>query len=226
MAELVYHGPEDEPYYVTDSEFGIARAANDGSPAIDLNIRTCRANTWRPWRRKRRGVIVHWSRWWEHGFKARPGTRVPKRKIERLKLHQVRNLVSGHGGHEILTIEEGIDLCQRHEIFPFFEMKPSRWPAHVLDQIRAHAGAARWPVVLTTIQCYGDTARARSRWERKAYARMWLAHHHTLHTCLLYRRPLSWEHWAPVLTGIKNTRGRHGVLGLHELIGQLNKERH
>lgn len=224
MSDLVYHGPHGEPYYVTDSAYGIARAAALGCPAIDLNIRTCRANRWRPWRRKRRGVIAHWSRWWEHGFKPKPGTRVPRRPIERLTLAQVRNLISEDGEHEILTVEEGIDLCAEHRVFPFFEMKPSKWPGHVLDAIRARSGKRGWPVVMTTIQTYGHSARARARWERKAYRRMYDAHYHALKTCLLYRRPLSWEHWAPVLTGVKNTRGRHGALGLRDLIEQLQKE--
>lgn len=224
MPELVYHGPHGEPYYVTDSSFGIARAAEEGCPAIDLNARTCRANNWRLWRRRRRGVIVHWSRWWEHGFVPRPGTKVPRKPIEQLKLHQVQNLVSEHGGHEILTVEQGLNICKRHGIFAFVEMKPSIWPAQVLAALRAHSGAIRWPFVVTTIQAYGGTPKAKARWEREAYQRMCLAHATGVRTCLLYRHQLAWDHWAPVLTGIKGHRGRFGVLDLHGLIELLQKE--
>ena len=225
MAELVYHG--DHParsYAFTDSSAGIAEAAVLGFPAADLNIRTCRANNWRLWRRHRRIVVVHWSRWWEHGFKAKPGTHVPHKPIERLRLEQVRNLVSVDGHHEILTAEEAVDECARRGVFPFFEMKPSRWLAVVLRRLGDYAAGHGLPLVFTTIQTYGDTARAKARWERKAYDRMQLAHISGQKTCLLYRRPLSWEHWAPVLTGIKGHRGRHGVLDLGDLIHLLKKE--
>lgn len=219
---LVYHGPKSEPYYVTDSAFGIARASHEGYPAIDLNTRTCRANNWRPWAPwRRRIVVVHWAKWWEHGLKPKPGARVPRRPIEQLTLAQVQNLVSEDGKHVILTAEQAALLCKIHDIFPFFEMKPSIWNGRVLRRLRAFCGARQIQFVLTTIQSYGSTSRQRDAWERRAYKRMWLAHYNSCKTCLLYRRPLDWAHWEPILTAVKDRAGHGTVLGLSELIHRL-----
>lgn len=221
MSGLVYHGPKGEPYYVTDSAFGISRASHQGYPAIDLNTRTCRANVWRIWNRKRRIVVVHWAKWWEHGFRPKAGKHVPRKPIEKLTLAQVQNLISVDGKHVILTAEQAARLCQLHDIIPFFEMKPSIWGLRVLRALSAFCGARKIPFVLTTIQCYGSTARAKNRWEAKAFARMKLARSAGTKTCLLYRRPLDWAKWSPVLTGIKDRPGHGTVLGLHELIHRL-----
>lgn len=224
MTGLVYHGPEGEPYYVTDSAYGIARAGRSGSKGIDLNARTCRANSWRLWRRKRRIVVVHWSKWWQHGFRPKPGTRVPRKPIERLKLRQVKNLVSVHGGHHILTAEQAASLCKVHNVIPFFEMKPSKWNADVLRNLRTFCRARKIKFAVMTIQAYGKTKRAKTRWEKKAYERMALANRIGVPTMLLYRRPLARPKWAEVLVAVKGHPAFMSVLDLPHFIHYLEKK--
>jgi hypothetical protein len=204
MTALVYHGPHGEPYYVADSAFGIARAAHAGAHGIDLNTRTCK--------RRRFGfgrviVVTHWANWWEHGFKPKPGKRVPRKPIERLTLAQVRNLISEDGKHVILTAHEAALLCKIHGIIPFFEMKPSRWRLGVLRRLRVFCNARRIPFCVMTIQAYGRTARAKNRWEAKAYQRLWLAKQAGIKTVLLFRRHVDAERWGPVTDCIKGHRG-------------------
>lgn len=204
MTGLVYHGPHGEPYYVTDSAYGIARAAHSGAKGVDLNIRTCKAKRFSL---RRRAVVAHWAEWWKHGFHAKPGTHVPRKPIDELTLAQVQNLVSDEGHHLILTVEQAALLCKLHHIIPFFEMKPSIWHLGVLRRLRAFCNARRIPFALMTIQAYGATARARTAWERKAYQRMWLATQAKAPTVLLYRHTVDHEKWGPVLSGIKGHAG-------------------
>jgi hypothetical protein len=216
MSALVYHGPEDEPYYVTDSGYGIARAAGAGAFGIDLNARTCIASRLRWWRRV--VVIVHWAEWWKHGFKAKPGTHVPHKPIEQLTLAQVKNLISEDGKHEILTAEEAAVLCEHHEIVPFFEMKPSTWRAAVLRRLRRFCAARQIRFCVMTIQAYGDTAAALDRWEKKAHQRLWLATAAQIPTLLLYRRHVDVALWAPVADGVKDHPRIGPILGLSAFI--------
>lgn len=221
--DLVYHGPHGEPYYVTDSAYGIARAAHAGAKGVDLNTRTCRKSRFSL---QRVIVVVHWANWWEHGFKPKPGKKVPRKPIEQLTLAQVRNLVSEDGKHVILTAEEAALLCKLHHIIPFFEMKPSIWKLGMLRRLRAFCGARRIPFAVMTIQAYGATARAKDRWEKKAYQRLWLAKQAKCPTVLLYRRAIDADHWGPVLDGVKGHPGfftREGgrVLDLPHFISAL-----
>lgn len=224
MTGIVYHGPIGEPYYVTDSAFGIARAARHRAKGIDLNVRTCRANKWSVVTRKRRIVVVHWSHWWEHGFVAKPGAHVPRRPIEQLTLEQVRNLISVDGKHEILTAEQAALRCKIHGVIPFFEMKPSIWNRMALVALRAFCNARHIKFAVMTIQSYGHTERAKDRWERKAYKRMALAHDIGIPTMLLYRRPLDWTLWGWVLTAIKGHAAHGDVVDLTQLIRRLEKK--
>lgn len=228
MTGLVYHGPHDEPYYVTDSAYGIARAGHSGAEGIDLNVRTCRANSWSLLTRKRRIVVAHDGYWWEGGFKPKPGTGVPRKPIEKLTLKQVRRLVSKDGKHVILTAEEAALLCKIHGLFPFFEMKPSNWGLAVLRRLRVFCNARRIRFALMTIQAYGKTPHRKNRWERKAYQRMWLATQAKCPTVLLYRRRFNPEKWGPVLDGIKGHAGFNysggRVRGLTSFIRSLEKK--
>lgn len=216
--DLVYHGPHGEPYYVTDSAFGIARAGHSGAKGVDLNIRTCKK---RRLSLKRVVVVTHWADWWRHGFKPKPGKRVPRRPIEQLTLAQVRNLISEDGKHVILTATEAALLCKLHRIIPFFEMKPSKWSLPTLRRLRTFCAARRIPFALMTIQAYGFSDWGKDRWEHKAYQRMWLAKQAKCPTVLLYRRHVDWPRWAPVLDGIKGHPGHGTVLGLPAFIRSL-----
>jgi hypothetical protein len=218
MTGLVYHGPAGEPEYVTDSAYGIARASHSGAKGVDLNIRTCKA---RRFSLRRRGVVAHWTEWWKHGFKPKPGTKVPHKPIEQLTLAQVQNLVSVHGNHLILTVEQAALLCKLHHIIPFFEMKPSIWQIGLLRRLRAFCNARHIPFALMTIQAYGATPRARNNWERKAYQRLWLAKQAKAPTVLLYRRAVDWPRWAPVLDCIKGHAGHGDVLDLAHFVQAL-----
>lgn len=201
---LVYHGPAGEPEYVTDSAFGIARAAHALAKGIDLNIRTCRKSRFSL---SRVIVVAHWDEWWRYGFKAKPGTHVPLKPITNLTLAQVKNLVTVDGKHVILTAEEAALLCKIHGIIPFFEMKPSVWRLPVLRRLKTFCAARRIPVAVMTIQSYGATPRSRDRWEAKAYQRIWMARQAGLRSMLLYRRPFNVEKWGPVLDAIKGHPG-------------------
>lgn len=211
MTDLVAH---IEPYALGDSPEGIALAAMRGYVAVDLNIRTCRYNG--PWiigARRRRIVVAHWDEWWKHGFEPKPGTRVPHKPISKLRLRQVRNLRSIEGHHEIVTAEEAVRLCKRHGVIPFFEMKPSVWVAQTLVNLRNYARELRWPMAFMTIQNLGD-----------AFKRLKLAKSIGGVTVLLYRAPVDWQRWAPVLTGIKGRPGHGPVLGLPATLRKLQRE--
>lgn len=226
MNDLVYHGPHTEPYYVTDSAYGIARAAHAGYPGIDLNTRTCKSNRW-PFSR-RRIVVVHWAEWWKHGFKPKPGKTVPKKPIEQLTLAQVRDLISVDNKHVILTAEEAALLCRLHRIIPFFEMKPSLWRLADVLRLKTFCASRRIAFCLMTIQSYGATAFARDRWESKAFKRMALATQAGAPALLLYRRPFDHEKWGPVLKGVKGHAGfaysGGTVPGLVQFIRNLEKK--
>lgn len=221
MGRVVAH---IDPYTLGDSEAGIVLAALRGSLGVDLNARTCRANTWRPWRRRRRLVFIHWSEWWKHGYEPKPGTRVPRRKVERLRLRQVRNLRSVHGHHEVMTDTHALIACHHHGEIPCVEMKPSIWPAHVLEHLRSLSDHLGTPVLVMTIQRYGKTARAQRRWEAKAYQRMADAHQVGLPTMLLYRGDVDWQKWSPVLTAVKGHRAHGTVVDAQTLLTRLHKE--
>lgn len=221
MSGLVYHG--DTPkrdYWFTDSTEGIAEAAAQGFAACDLNVRTCKANVWSIFNRKRRIVLVHWDKWWEAGLHPKPGTHVPRKPIEKLRLSEVENLVNPHG-HPVLTAEQAALRCKIHRVIPFFEMKPSIWRARELAALRAFCGARGIKFAVMTIQAYGATEAARNRWEDGAFKRMSLAHGVGIPTMLLYRRKVDWTRWGWVLKAIKGHPGYGDVLDLPHFIRQL-----
>jgi hypothetical protein len=219
MTKLVAH---IDPYTLGDSAEGIAQAAVEGYLGIDLNSRTCRANRWRPWRRIRRMVIVHWSNWWEHGFEPMPGKSVPRKPIEKLTLDQVLSLWSTDGHHRIMTAEHALVLCQVHGLIPCFELKPSIWPRSVLRSLADLSRAAKWPAVAMTIQAYGRNWFIKARWERAAYARMAKSKAAGLFTMLLWRRPVNWARWSPVLDAVKDHPGHGDVANVGVLLKGLH----
>lgn len=211
------------PYAKGDSEAGIILAGLLGYLGIDLNIRTCRANNWRPWAPwRRRAVVMHWSEWWKHGYEPIPGHKVPRKRVEKLRLRQVLDLRSVDGHHRVLTAEKAIRLCRDSGTIPCLEMKPSRWPTRVLTRLRLFSVLTGWPVVLMTIQKYGNTKAKQRRWEHRAHRYMTKAHKAGHVTMLLYRGNVNWSWWGPVLDGVKNHPTRGHVKNVTRLLNHLH----
>lgn len=209
------------PYALGDSPAGIDSVAGKAL-GIDLNIRTCLSAD----RNHRVIVLAHWEDWWNHGFVAKPGTTVPRKPIEELTVDQVANLWSKAGHHPIITGTAAIDLCLAARLVPCFEMKPSVWTKDALQDLVDHADAVGLPIVFMTIQSYGKTTAARNRWEAGALHRMTLVHDLEQNSMLIYRRPITWPTWGPVLTAIKGHTGnrRYHVVTAATLVKQLHKE--
>lgn len=203
----IYHG--DGPYSHDDSEAGIAEAADDGATAVDLNVGTCLTNKRFGVLRRRRRVMIlrHWDRWWEHGYRPLPGTRVPRRPLSRLTLAQVQNLVDA-AGNQIITAAEALEVCKAGGLRAFFELKPCRWTRWALEQVRIKAERLGVDYAVMTIHRYGATERARNRWERKAIRRMRLARKSgTGGRLLLQRGPVDWTRWDGPVNAVKGGRG-------------------
>lgn len=203
----IYHGPGTN-YPYDDGRHGLLDAHLDGATACDVNVRTCRTD---PHTHKRTMVAAHYGDWWNHYHPA-PGTHIPRRRIENLTLPQVQDLRSNDGGHPILTGVQVLRICKNLGLRPFFEMKPSTWTDDALIEVRDAARRMGVLFATMTIQSYGATEHARDAWEAAALKRMRRAHRLGIPTLLLYRRPVNWNDWGPVLSAVKgSTRGYVGT---------------
>ncbi len=214
-----------EPYSLGDSPEGIVAAGIAGYGGADLNALTCRAD--KGWRLlgRRRIIIAHWERWWEHGYEPIPGANVPRRPFRDLYRSQALALRSIEGHRTVMVAEEALERCGKYKLVLCLELKPAKYTKAAIRNLIEHAEEIGIPLVFMTIQSYGSTARARRRWEKAAYRRLKLVHDLGGNTMLLYREPVAWSRWAPVLTAIKGTHRGHGeVVVASDLIRKLRRE--